>query len=121
MTSDPRDAAQRRVLVMAAVVGVALLVIVVQLWYLQMISGDHFREASDKNRMRVRPVAAPRGILYDRHHVPLVDNRPAFTLSLIPRELPRDVETRDAVLGRVASLLRIPYQELIDSVVVLQE
>ena len=104
MTLDRRDAAQRRVMVMAAVVGLALLVIVVQLWYLQVISGDHFREASDKNRMRVRPVAAPRGILYDRHHVPLVDNRPAFTLSLIPRELDED-DDRAAVLGRVSALL----------------
>ena len=116
MTLDRRDGAQRRVLVMAATVGLAFLVIVVQLWYLQVISGDHFREASDKNRMRVRPVAAPRGILYDRHHVPLVDNRPAFTLSLIPRELDEEEDRRAAVLGRVSALLGIPYKELIDAI-----
>jgi penicillin-binding protein 2 len=95
----------------------AFLVLIGQLWYLQVLEGGRFLDASDKNRIRVRPIAAPRGILYDRHGMPLVDNRPAFTLSLIPRELPRDVETRDAVLGRVASLLRIPYQELLDSVI----
>jgi penicillin-binding protein 2 len=94
----------------------AFLVLIGQLWYLQVLEGGRFLDASDKNRIRVRPIAAPRGILFDRHGTPLVDNRPAFTLSLIPRELPRDVETRDAVLGRVASLLRIPYQELIDAV-----
>jgi penicillin-binding protein 2 len=115
VTPERRDVEQRRVLVMAGLVGLALLAIVVQLWFLQVISGDHFREASDKNRMRVRPVAAPRGILYDRHHVPLVDNRPAFTLSLIPRELNED-DNRAAVLGRVSALLGIPYQELVDSV-----
>ena len=95
---------------------VALLVIVGQLWYLQVLEGGHFLDASDKNRTRVRPIAAPRGILFDRKGVPLVDNRPAFTLSLIPRELDRDVERRDAVLGRVAALLRIPFEELVDSV-----
>src|SRR5262245_51561088 len=100
---------------MAALAGLGLLIIVVQLWYLQVISGDHFREASDKNRMRVRPVAAPRGILYDRHHVPLVDNRPAFTLSLIPREL-EEADDRSAVLGRVSALLGIPYKELVDAI-----
>ena len=98
----------------------AFLVLIGQLWYLQVLEGGRFLDASDKNRIRVRPIAAPRGILYDRHGMPLVDNRPAFTLSLIPRELPRDVETRDAVLGRVASLLRIPYQELIDAVTRVQ-
>ncbi len=116
MTIGRRDGTQRRVLVMAAVVGLAFLVIVVQLWYLQVISGDHFREASDKNRLRVRPVAAPRGILYDRRLVPLVDNRPAFTLSLIPRELDEDQDRRGAVLGRVSALLGIPYRELVDAI-----
>src|SRR3989442_342283 len=47
---------------------------------------------------------------------PLVYNRPTFTLSLIPRELPRDEQGRDAVLGRVAALLRIPYAELAESI-----
>jgi len=103
-------------MVIATVVTVAFLVLIGQLWYLQVLEGGRFLDASDKNRIRVRPIAAPRGILFDRHGTPLVDNRPAFTLSLIPRELPRDVETRDAVLGRVASLLHIPYQELIDAV-----
>lgn len=100
----------------AGVVAVAFLVIVGQLWYLQVLEGDRFLDASDKNRIRVRPIAAPRGILYDRHGVPLVDNRPAFTLSLIPRELPRETGARDAVLGRLASLLQIPYRELLDAV-----
>src|SRR3989442_7442332 len=94
--------------------------IIGQLWYLQVLEGGRFLDASDRNRIRIRPIAAPRGILFDRHGVPLVDNRPAFTLSLIPRELPRDPASRDAVLGRVAALLRIPYQELQDAVARVQ-
>jgi penicillin-binding protein 2 len=111
-----RDAGHRRIMVIATSVVFAFLVLVGQLWYLQVLEGGRFLDASDKNRIRVRPIAAPRGILFDRHGVPLVDNRPAFTLSLIPRELPRDEESRDAVLGRVASLLHIPYADLSDAV-----
>ena len=103
-------------MVIATSVVFAFLVLIGQLWYLQVLEGGRFLDASDKNRIRVRPIAAPRGILFDRHGMPLVDNRPAFTLSFIPRELPREDESRDAVLGRVASLLHIPFQDLTDAV-----
>jgi penicillin-binding protein 2 len=101
---------------MSIAVSAALLVIVCQLWYLQVLEGGRFQEASDRNRIRIRPIAAPRGILFDRHGAPLVDNRPAYTLSLIPRELDRDAERRDATLGRLSALLQIPFAELRDAV-----
>ena len=82
-----------------------------QLWYLQVLEGTKFRDMSEKNRIRVRPVAAPRGILFDRNGLALVDNRPAFTLSLIPRE----IEDRNTVLARLAVMLKIPLAELQDS------
>src|SRR5437879_894921 len=115
-----RDPGHSRVMVIATAVILGFVVLIGQLWYLQVLEGGRFLDASDKNRIRIRPIAAPRGILFDRNGTPLVDNRPAFTLSLIPRELPRDVESRDAVLGRVASLLNVPYQELLDGVTKVQ-
>jgi penicillin-binding protein 2 len=115
MAGQP-DPGRRRIMTMAGVVAAALLTIVCQLWYLQVLEGGRFQEASDKNRIRVRPIAAPRGILFDRNGLPLVDNRPAFTLSLIPRELDRDPVQRDATLGRLASLLQIPFADLQDAV-----
>lgn len=113
---ESADVGKRRVVALASMALVAFFVIVGQLWYLQVLEGGRFLDASDKNRIRVRPIAAPRGILFDRHGVPMVDNQPAFTLSLIPHELPREQQERDAVLGRVAALLRLPFAELSDSV-----
>jgi penicillin-binding protein 2 len=106
-----RDPGRQRILGMTVGVLTAFLVVVGQLWYLQVLDGARLQELSDKNRIRVRPVAAPRGVLFDRSGLPLVDNRPAFTLSLIPRE----IDDRPRVLGRVAVLLKIPYAELNDA------
>ncbi len=103
-----RDAWNRRVLALAMLTTIGFVALLVQLWYLQALEGGHLQEMSEKNRIRLRPVAAPRGILFDRHGHPLVDNRPAFTLSLIPREM----EDRDTVLARLSVLLKIPLTEL---------
>ena len=105
---DRRDGWHRRVLTLSLVVAAGFICLLGQLWYLQVLDGERFRELSDKNRIRVRPVAAPRGILFDRYGQALVDNRPAFTLSLIPREM----EDRNLVLARLAVLLKIPIAEL---------
>jgi penicillin-binding protein 2 len=103
-----REAWRRRVVVLAGVAAVAFVGLLGQLWYLQVLEGGKLQEMSERNRIRVRPVAAPRGILFDRNGLALVDNRPAFTLSLIPRE----IEDRDTVMARLSVLLKIPMREL---------
>jgi penicillin-binding protein 2 len=103
-----REAWRRRVLVLAGVAAVAFVGLLGQLWYLQVLEGGKLQEMSERNRIRVRPVAAPRGILFDRNGLALVDNRPAFTLSLIPRE----IDDRDTVMARLSVLLKIPMREL---------
>src|SRR5262249_59047264 len=102
------DTWRRRVLGLSIVTGLGFIVLVGQLWYLQALEGGRLQEMSDKNRIRIRPVAAPRGILFDRNGLPLVDNRPAFTVSFIPREL----DDRDTVLARGPGLLVIPHAGL---------
>ena len=106
-----RDAWSRRVLALAVVATIGFAGLLGQLWYLQALEGVRLQEMSEKNRIRIRPVAAPRGILFDRNGLPLVDNRPAFTLSFIPREM----EDRDSVLARLSVLLKVPLAELRES------
>ena len=106
-----RDPFSRRLLFLTVCTMAGFLVLLGQLWYLQVLEGARLRDLSEKNRIRVRPAAAPRGILFDRNGLALVDNRPTFTLSLIPREM----ENRGAVLARLHALLRIPLGELEES------
>ena len=104
------DPWRRRLLAMTVATVIGFLILLGQLWYLQVLEGTRLRELSERNRIRVRPVAAPRGILFDRNGLALVDNRPAFTLSLIPREM----EDWPTVLARLSLLLKIPYAELVE-------
>ena len=63
-------------LALAVVATIGFVGLLGQLWYLQALEGGRLQEMSDRNRIRIRPVAAPRGILFDRNGLPLVDNRP---------------------------------------------
>jgi len=109
MKRDSRRRPSRARLVLLAVVfGAGFLAIVGQLAHLQILSGDELAGLSDKNRIRLRTVPAIRGILFDRTGLPLVENRPAFTLAVVPR----DAEHLAAVLERLAHLLSLPRAEL---------
>jgi penicillin-binding protein 2 len=94
----------------AVTLGVAFLLVGGQLANLQILSGERLAALSDRNRLRLRPIAAPRGILFDRTGLPLVDNRPAFTLMVVPRDVP----DLGALVERLAELLQVPEAELRD-------
>jgi len=84
-------------LVMAAF----LAIIVVRLVQLQVILGDPYRTLSDNNRFRPQRLDAPRGLILDRNGEVLVDNRRAFALCAIPRE----VEDLEGTVGRLDKLV----------------
>jgi penicillin-binding protein 2 len=108
-TGRPRPHDHRRRLALLSVfIAFGFCGVIAQLVYLQIFTGDRLAELSEKNRIRLRTVTAPRGILFDRNGQPLVENRPAFTLAVVPR----DAEDLPAVLERLASLLGLPAAEL---------
>ena len=111
MRRRPASAVQRtRLRLLATVLGVGFLAVAAQLAHLQIMSGERLAALSDKNRLRLRPIAAPRGILFDRTGLPLVDNRPAFTLVVVPRDVP----DMGALVDRLAGLVQTPASELRD-------
>ena len=100
--------ARRRLAVLQAIALVAFAILVGRLWYLQVLEGPRLAARSDGNRIRVRSIVAPRGMLYDRHGIPLVDSRPTFRLVVVPR----DLTDRREEIARLAVLLRLPVSEL---------
>jgi len=78
-------------------------VLVISLWYLQMIKGEEFRERAVENCIRALVEDAPRGRIYDRREELLVTNRPAVVVSIIPAEVD-DLEKLSERLGRIIGI-----------------
>lgn len=57
---------------------IATSLIFVRLFFLQIIKGSNYRVLSDSNRTKTIEIHAPRGIIFDRNHTPLVFNIPGF-------------------------------------------
>lgn len=93
-----------------AVVILGFAVLLLRLWQLQVISAQEFRLKADRNRFRLVPISAPRGIIYDRFGRQLVRNVPSFSVSIVPAGLPKEPTERRAVLERLGKLLQMPVE-----------
>lgn len=95
---------ERRVHIFIIIVVAIVSILALRIAYLQIIRGAYFERKAEVNRMRVLPIAAPRGLIYDRTATEenlLVTNRPAFAVSLVPADEPPSNE----VLNRLAAVL----------------
>lgn len=71
--------------------------LVARLYDLQVVNNDHFQTLSDKNRMQLQSIAPNRGLIYDRNGVLLADNRPVFSLNIVPERTPDMAASLDAL------------------------
>lgn len=88
-----------RVTVITAIAVAIFSVVFLRLWYLQVLSGDEYRDLANDNRVREERVQAPRGDIVDRDGKVLVSNRTQLALQVVPQDLPKPGPERKAVLG----------------------
>lgn len=62
-------------------------ILILRLWFLQILNGSTYRTKSENNRIRVCTISPFRGIIYDRNGELLVANRPSYDLYVIPEEV----------------------------------
>jgi len=87
-------------------------VLLLRIWFLQIIRGETYRDLSENNRIRLEDIAPTRGIIYDRHGRILVDNRPAFKLAIVRP----DVGDLQQTLDKLSRVLEVEQDELEEKV-----
>src|SRR5437660_8770828 len=65
-----------------ALVMVMLGVLGVRLYLLQIVNGEHYAEIAENQRIRLLPIPAPRGVIFDRNGKLLVDSKPIYSIIL---------------------------------------
>ncbi|UNC90922.1 penicillin-binding protein 2 [Candidatus Contubernalis alkaliaceticus] len=84
-----------------AVTLLIMLVLVFRLAQLQIVYGEDYEKRSEDNMLRVLPITAPRGEIFDSNGERLVSNRTGFTVSL--GEIP--TKDRESVIKLLSEIL----------------
>jgi penicillin-binding protein 2 len=71
-----------RRIILPLVILIAFSAILMRLFHLQIVEGKDNRELADSNRIQVKTIHAPRGVIYDRNGQILAQNEPGFRLTL---------------------------------------
>ena len=89
-------------------VAAAFVIIFLRLFYLQVVEGEEFRRLSENNCIRLQGIEHPRGLVFDRNGVLLVDNRPSFNLSIVLN----DAKPVDSTLEKLSQCMNMPAGDL---------
>jgi len=84
------------------VVFIVLLILIGGLAKLQIIEHAGLARQSENNRIRVAPIIPRRGVVVDREGRLLIDNRPSYTVSVVPAEI-----SPDTTLPNLSHLLKL--------------
>ncbi len=82
-----KEVTQKRLNDLFILIILCFVVILINLWYLQIIKGKEFEQRAINNCIRSLVEEAPRGEVYDELGRLLVTNRPAVNFSIIPAEV----------------------------------
>ena len=100
----------RRTFIGLLVVFVMMGMVLSNLYYLQISRFEDYQTRADGNRIKLLPVAPNRGLIYDRNGILLAENRPVFSLQVIPEE----IENLELTINKLGMLLDIDKEDVID-------
>lgn len=89
-----------------------LVAVMMRLFYLQVISHAAYTQVAEENYIRVVPLEAPRGLLYDRNGKLLVSNRPSYSIYFIPYQIENPEEAFKDLSLKLNLSLATPTQLL---------
>jgi penicillin-binding protein 2 len=108
--TDEMSAVRQKVFYLGLVVVLVFGVLTLQLARMQLVQGKKYQLRAENNRLRQVPITPPRGLIYDRNGVPLVENRAAFSAAVVAADVPASQET--AITLALQELTGVPAGDI---------
>ncbi|MFA7244814.1 MAG: penicillin-binding protein 2 [Candidatus Magasanikbacteria bacterium] len=83
-------------------------------FFLQILLGDNYRVLAENNRQKNVPVIAERGLIFDRNKVQLTQNISNFYLTVIPKNLPKDINQMNRLVDKLIEITNQNREEVFE-------
>jgi penicillin-binding protein 2 len=97
-----------RAIVSSILVILVLAILAGRMFYLQVLSHEHFITLSKDNRVKLQPLPPTRGLIYDRNGITLAQNLPAYSLEITPEK----AHNIDATLQALSRIIEISEEDI---------
>src|SRR5919197_5760485 len=94
---------QRRLTILKFGLILAVALLAIRFWQLQIREGAYYHDLSENNRTRTVAVEPARGLIYDRNGVLLANNVPSFNLYVTLE----DLKDRDQFIQSIVALIGV--------------
>jgi len=103
---------KRRINIAMGVILFFIGILIIRLWFLQILRGPQYLKLSENNRIRLEWIAAPRGNILDRNGQPLISNRPYFNITWTKEDSTNPGET----IREMAKILKVDTSEILQRI-----
>ncbi len=86
-----------------------VLSLLARVFYLQVVMHEHFTTLSQHNRVKIVPIPPIRGRIFSSDGVLLAENRPSFSLEIVPEQ----VANMSATIQQLSALITISSSDVI--------
>ena len=78
---------KKRIYIAAFIIIVLFIGLISRLFFLAVIQNEHYTTLSKTNRQKILPIAPIRGMIYSREGIILAENKPMYSLQVIPEKI----------------------------------
>lgn len=89
-------------------VAVLFIILLVRLFFLQVVRYEHFHTMAESNRIYVVPIVPNRGLILDRNGIVMAQNYSGYTLEIAPNK----VQDMDALIAELSKLVEISAKDI---------
>ncbi len=112
LTQDKNKSLYRRIALITGFVLIAFPILILRIFFLQIVQGEKYQTLSLNNRIRLARVKPSRGIIYDRNRRVLTTTRPSYVATIILE----DAADLDTELRSLSQILETPVENLYEKI-----